>query len=75
MQAADGSPRARLPLLFRPHNPTRNAAASGRSEILVIMKTLPLFFLVKVFAIMKVKLLFEESGPASRPAGTAHARI
>jgi hypothetical protein len=31
-------PSARLPLLFRPYNPTRNAEAPDRPQIPVIMK-------------------------------------
>jgi len=35
-----------LPLLFRTHNPTRNAAVPARRQIPMITKTLPPFFRV-----------------------------
>jgi hypothetical protein len=35
----------------------------------MITKTLPLFFRVKVFAIMKIKSLFGYEGPGSGPDG------
>ena len=51
-------PEDPLPLLFRPHNPTRNAAVPARPKIPMITKTLPPFFRVKVFVIMKNAFLF-----------------
>ena len=52
--AVSGSrPRARLLFLFRPRNPTRNAEAPAKPTIPMITKTLPPFFRVKVFVIMK----------------------
>jgi hypothetical protein len=46
------------------HNPTRNAAAPARPQIPMITKTLPPFFRVKVFVIMKITFLFESGGRA-----------
>jgi hypothetical protein len=39
----------------------------------MITKTLPLFFRVKVFAIMKIKSLFVYEGPAPARTGPAAA--
>jgi hypothetical protein len=59
--------RGPLPLLFRTHNPARNDAVPARPQIPMITKTLPPFFRVKAFAIMKITFLFELR------SGRAHA--
>jgi hypothetical protein len=73
--ASGGSPRTRIPLLFRTPNPTGNVAVPARPEILMITKTFTIKFRVKVFAIMKVTLLFAQRKSGPGPANLFSASL
>jgi hypothetical protein len=68
-------PQDRIPLLFRTPNPTGNVAVPARPEILMITKTFTIKFRVKVFAIMKVTLLFAQRKSGPGPANLFSASL